>query len=358
MADEGINTKKPDKAALKKIKADDEKGFLKEIKKKNKGFLVEMDLLERERVAKFVLDRIQEGMPKHDELVKKIEEYDEIWRMERKQVIGADAEMPNYRSPLTTVALEVMHATIMNVFFSPKQIANALPTEEGDIGKIKKLDTFMNWSVENELKIFENVDRLFHNSDKVGEAPYMVHWVKEYGTEIRREIVFDDETGEPVIDEDTQRPVFKEEEVQKLLYNAPKMEVFSRRDYIQPENALMDKLPEWEARRIRLTYDMYLRDQLQGKMYPDTIQEISGWGRGKQMSGEQGVQDFEGDEIPIGNWEQEFFEWYGRIRLTLIKQDKESDTIEREEIEDEFIAIVHKSSKVLCSFRRNPYSSS
>jgi len=38
MADEGINTKKPDKAALKKIKADDEKGFLKEIKKKNKGF--------------------------------------------------------------------------------------------------------------------------------------------------------------------------------------------------------------------------------------------------------------------------------------------------------------------------------
>jgi len=336
----------------KEYKAESEKDFLRRIKKKNKDYLVKLDMLERERIAGHITDRINETKTKHDELCDRIDEYDETYRMVRKTLPGADADTPNYRTPLSTVTLEVVHANIMNVFFTPKDIMRVIPTEQGDVPKVKKLSVFGNWSAKNEMNIQDQVDRLFHSSEKNGECPYIVHWKKEYGVDIKREPIPDPRNPNiPWIDPDTQQPIYREIEEPKLLYNGPVLEVFSRKDYIQPNNALMGKTPSWEARKLRYTYDEYLREELKGNMYKDSIKDIQDWGG---TSGSD-KDDYEGDNIPIGKWEKEFVEFYGRMRIFTIKEDDEDDTEDLQEMEDEFIAIVHVSSGVLCSLRKNRF---
>ena len=337
---------------IKEIDADNEKEYLKEIKKKNKGFLIDgLTVLEKERLGRFIIERFNEVKTKHNTFSDKIDDWDSVYRMERKELPGSDGETPNYRTPLTTVALEVIHANMINVFFTPKDWVRALPTEEGDMPKVKKLDVFANWSAKNELKLFEQVDRLFHNSSKVGEAPYLVHWVKEYGTEIVRDIVRNPANPtEPLYDPDTKEPIFQEREEPKLLYNGPKLEIFSRKDYYQPENAIMDKTPEWEMRKIRLSYDEYLKEQLQGKMYADSIREIMDWGGSGDDSNKE---DYEGEQIPVGKWNKEFLEFYGRLRVNVIKSD--GDDEEMQELEEEFIAVVNIESETLCQLRKNKF---
>lgn len=340
---------------IKEIEASNEKEYYAGLKKRNKGYLVDgMSVLERERVAQWIIDRYNDVKPQHNELSDKIDEWDEVFRMTRTEPPGSDGDMPNYRTPLSTVALEVIHANEMNTFFTPMNVGRVLPTEEGDVPKVNKLSSFLNWSADNELNIFEQVDRLFHNSDKNGECPYLVHWVKEYGTEIKRELIFNPANpGEPLIDPETQEPLYTEVEERKLLYNGPKLEIFSRKDYYQPKSAVMDRLPEWEMRKVRITYDEYLRDMLQGKMYADSIQDIMEWDTGDtEMSN---LEDYEGNQIPVGRYEQEFLEFYGRMRIKLIKTDSEDETVEEEELEDEFIALVHIGSQVLCSLRKNKF---
>ena len=61
---------------------------------------------------------------------------------------------------------------------------------------------------------------------------------------------------QPMIDPDTKEPLFQEIEETKLLYSGPKLEVFSRKDYVQPLNALMDKIPDWEMRKVRIEYGL------------------------------------------------------------------------------------------------------
>ena len=338
----------------KELKEESEKEFLGKLKKKNKNYLIDLGVLERERIAKRLADFHETSKVNHDNLSDKMDEYDEVFRMVRKEVPGADEDMPNYRSPLSATTLEVVHANIMNVFFTPKDIMQVIPTEEGDVPKVKKLGVFGNWSMQNEMNLFEQIDRLFHSSDKNGECPYIVHWVKEYGVEIKREIIMDPQNPEkPMIDEDTKEPMFIEKEEPKLLYNAPKLEVFSRKDYIQPVNAIMDKPPQWEMRKIRLTYDQYLRDELQGKMYSGSIKDIKDWAGSD--SDDSGKVDYEGDTIPVGKWEKEFIEFYGKLRITVIKQDKEDKTEEIQELEDTFIGIFNLEDQVLCSLRKNKF---
>lgn len=339
---------------LKAIEADSEKDYLKGIKKKNKKFLLSgVGIVERERIACWINQQLSDSKGQHDTISDNIDEYDDVYRMERKEIIGSDGSLPNHRSPLSTVTLDVIHATIMNVFFSPKNIARALPVEEGDVDKVNKLDTFMNWSAKNELQAFENLDRLFHCSTKNGECPYIVHWVKEYGTEVKRKAIPDPTNpAKPLIDPDTQKPLFQEVEEAKLLYNGPRLEIFSRKDYFQPKNAVMGKTPEWEARRIRLTYDQYLRDELQGKMFPGSSKDIKGWG---SSDSDTNLDDYEGDTIPTGEFEKEFIEFYGRMRINTIKENDIDDTIEIEELEDEFIAIIEPDSEVLCQLRFNRF---
>ena len=347
--------KKPsNKEIVKEIEADNEKDYLRQLKKKNKEYLIDLSLLERERIARYIKSRFDDVQTKHNERCDQIDEADEVYRMVPKTVKGADSDVPNYRTPLSAVTMEVIHANIMNVFHTPKDIMRVLPVEEGDIPKVKKLGVFGNWSMKNEIKIFERTDRLFHNSEKIGECPYIMHWVKEYGTEIEREMVMNPaKPEEPLVDPDTQEPIYQERDKEKLLYNGPKLEIFSRKDYFQPLNALMDVTPEWEMRRIRLTYDQYLREELQGKMYKDSIKDIQDWSG--EATSDTKMIDYEGDEIPVGKWEKEFVEFYGRIRLSVVKRDKEGQIEDEQELEGEFIGIMNMDSEVLGSLRKNKF---
>jgi len=339
---------------ISEINASNEKDYLRQLKKRHKNYLIDgMGILEKERVAEYIIQRFKDVKTNHEELESRIDEYDDIYRMVRKPVSGDDGSMPNYRTPLSTVASEVIHANIMNTFFTPRDVGRVLPTEEGDVKKVNKLTTFLNWSVDNELNIFENIDRLFHNSNKNGECPYIVHWVKEYGTEIKREIIFNPtDPSQPLIDPETQEPLYQEREEQKLLYNGPKLEIFSRKDYYQPKNAVMGKIPQWEMRKVRISYDTYLRDELQGKMFNGSTQEIKEWAGEGEPSNQE---DYEGNIIPVGEFEQEFIEFYGRIRLKVVKSDSEDETVEEEELEEEVIGLVHIKSEVLCSLRKNKF---
>jgi hypothetical protein len=322
-------------------------------KRKNLKKLVQLDFLEKERVARYICDAYKEAKPKHDEKCDDINDYDDVYRMKPISLPGDDGNSPTYRTPLTTTTLEVIHANIMNVFFTPAKIMRVIPTEEGDIPKISKLDIFGNWSVKNELEIFEKCDRLFHSSEKNGDCPYIVHWAKEYGEEIKREIIPNPmNPSEPLLDEDGE-VMTQEREVIKLLYDGPKLEVFSRKDYILPLNAVADKIPEWEMRKIRLSADKVKRREDEGRYYEKTFEDIGGWG---VSSGE--VEDNKTDKdsgsVPMGKSEKLFLEFYGTLRIKQITKD-DNDEESYEELEDEFIGIVELFSETLCSLKKNRF---
>ena len=143
-----------------------EKDYLKKVRAKNKKNLIKLDFLERERVAKYIFDLYIDNKGDTQELADKIDDWDDIFKMKPFVPKGGDEDSPNYRTPLSTVTLETMHSNIMNVFFTPADTLRVIPTEVGDIPKVKKLDTFANWSMKNEMELFENCDRMFHSSNK------------------------------------------------------------------------------------------------------------------------------------------------------------------------------------------------
>lgn len=338
---------------IQQIDADNEKDYLTQLKGKNKNFLLNLSNLERERIAKYIIDLYNNRKGHHKDLCDKIDKWDEVFRMMPHTPQGGD-EAPNYRSPLSTVTLEVVHANIMNVIFTPKEVMRVLPTEENDVPKVKKLATFGNWSMDNELDLFAKIDRLFHSSAKNGECPWMMDWVKEYGTEIiRKPILNPADQTQPLIDPDTQEVLYQEIEESKLLYNGPRLTVFSRKDYIQPENAVMGKVPEWELIKTRFSYDTFLRETLQGRMYKQALDEITEWSGGMM---EDTTISFEDDDLKLDKGEKEFLYFYGRMRVNVVKEhDAVDDPSEYEELEDEFIAIVEIKEQVLCQFRKNKF---
>ena len=346
--------KNPDEEIVNEINQINEKEYLAKIKKKNKKHLIKLDYLERERIGSHIKSLYDKEKDRQKEISDKIDEYDSVFRLERKQLPGTDDDTPNYRTPLSTVNLEVIHANIMNVFFSPKDILRVLPTEEGDIPKIKKLDIFGNWSMSNEMEIFKNSDRLFHSSGKNGECPYIVLWSKEYGTDVKVELVMNPlNPSEPLLDSDTKEVLTQEREISKIIYEGPKLEVFSRKDYIIPSNATADKMPDWEMRKVRFTADKAKRYELEGRFYDGAFDDIGGWGTTESISGEDKV-DTEGKEIPLGDTEKIFVEFYGRLRVNAIKEEKEGEEIFKE-LEDEFIGIVEIISETLCSLKKNKF---
>lgn len=338
---------KPDLASEK-----DEKDFLGKIKKKNKYLLVDgLTKEEKERIADFVIARYNEALPAHQDLCEKIDTWDDVSRLVRAEVQGTDGNMPNYRSPISFVAHEVIHANIMNVFFSPKDPMRVLPTAQDDIPKTDRIATFGNWSQKNEMDLFTNVDQLFHSSEKNGESVAQINWRKKYGVEIKREPMVDDK-GQTAYDQDTQEPIYQEIEVPKLVYNAPYMEVFSRKDYIQPPDARMDQDPEYEMRIVRKSYDTYLREMLQGEYYDDTIDDIKNWPSNEEPLIERTNED--GDTSMVGEWKKEFIVYYGKMRINVEKEGilpEEAATLH--ELEDVFIAMVNKQSRVLSFLRKN-----
>jgi hypothetical protein len=338
---------------VKDINEINETEFLKKIRAKNRKNLIPLDILERERIAQHIKDLYLRRKPKHDEMEDDIDLWDDVWMMRRMATRSGDEDTPNYRTPLSTVILETIHANIMNVFFTSKDIMRIIPTEAGDIPKIEKLDVFANWSMKNELELFERIDRLFHASGKNGEAPYMISWVKEYGTEIKITPVFNPTNpSEVLIDEDTKEPITQEREIVKLLYNGPRFEVFSRKDYFIPEEAVFGKIPPWEMKRVRFTASDIKQKEIEGETYPDVFNSIQGWG-GSESTDNKRV-DKEGDTVRMGDTEKMFVLFFGKLRVNAIKTEMTGDE-GLEEIEDEFIALMELNTQTLVSLKKNKF---
>ncbi len=340
-----------DEQIFKELDEINEKEYLAKIKKKNKKYLIELDYLEKERIAQHISDLYITSKVKHKNIEDKIDNYDDIYRMKPIVVSEGTEDSTTYRTPLSTVTLEVVHANIMNVFFTPADVMRVLPTEKNDISKVNKLETFGNWSMRNEMRLFEKIDRLFHSSAKNGECPYIVYWTKEYGTEIKIEKIPNPlNPSEPLFDIDTKEPIVQESEVTKLLYSGPTLEVFSRKDYILPENTTTNFIPSWEMRRVRISADKVRRSELEGKYYEGTAKDI-GWG----SSFDSALTDTEDNVVPMGKDETEFIEFYGKLRIKTIKEGKNEEEDDFEELEDEFIAVVEPLSQTLCSLRKNKF---
>lgn len=337
----------------REVTSSQEKDYLSKIKKRNKYLLQDITDEEAQRIADYVIAKYNEALPAHEELCLKIDEWDEVSRLIRKEVIGSTGDLPNYRLPFSLVAHEVIHANILNVFFSPKDIMRVIPVSADDISKVNNVSTFGNWSLKNELDIFNKVDQLFHGSEKAGESVAMIYWKKEYGIEIKREPIRGAD-GQVVYDEETKDPVYHEIEEPKLIYNAPWMDVLSRKDYIQPPECRMGEVPEYEGRILRLSYDQCLREELQAKFRSDVTRDIKDWGSVTQKSVESQTIDGESESVP--KWSKEFIEMYIRMRINLIKQEAtDEEQIEAYELEDEFIVTVHIKTRKLCALRKNRF---
>ena len=329
----------------------EKKAYLGGIKKRNKYLLIETTKEERERIGREISRLYDEAMPEHLELCEKIDNWDEVSRLLRKEVIGSQGELPNYRMPLTFLTHEVIHSNVMNVFFSPQDIMRCIPTAIDDVSKVNNISVFGNWSMKNEMDVFGNFDTLDHASTKNGESVAMVYWKKEYGVEIQR-IPMKDEDGNVVYDEETKDPVYQEKEVSKILYNAPYMEVLNRKDYIQPKDCMMNEIPEWEACYRRFTYDSFLRDELQGKFYEGSIDLIKGWPSSEAPAVE--IETYEGDDMRIPAWSKEFLLWFGRMRVNVIEEALQpEEAVKAYELEDEIEIVWHIKSKTVCSMKKN-----
>ena len=137
----------------------EEKEYLSSIKKRNKYYLIQgLSDEEKQRIANKIIQDYDDAKHQHDELCEKIREWDEVSRLLRKEVIGSSGELPNYRTPLSLVTQETIHANILNVFFSPQDIMRVIPTANEDVPKVNNVTVFGNWSLKNELNIFDNID--------------------------------------------------------------------------------------------------------------------------------------------------------------------------------------------------------
>lgn len=330
-----------------------EKSELEGMKKRNKYLLMGLTDDEKLSIANHIIRLYDDAQGEHQELCEKLSAWDECSRLVRKEVIGSTGDLPNYRLPISLLSHEVIHANIMNVFFSPQDIMRVIPTAVEDVPKVNNITVFGNWSMKNEMDIFTSFDLLSHASIKNGEAVAMIYWERKFGVDIER-IPMRDEQGQVQYDEETKELIYKEKEVTKILYDAPVFELIDRKDYIQPPYSLMNQTPEWEGRIVRISYDTFLRDQLQGKYYDGSIDLICDWPSTSKTENEK--QDYEGNDMLVPAWNKEFLEFYGRLKIHVIEEDLTGDAaVDAHELEDEFIAVVHIESRTLCQLRKNRF---
>lgn len=330
-----------------------EKADLEGMKKRNKYLLMGVTDSEREIIANHIISLYNDAKGEHEELCEKLSSWDECSRLIRKEVIGSQGNLPNYRLPVSLLTHEVIHANVMNVFFSPQDIMRVLPTSVDDVPKVNNICVFGNWSMKNEMDIFAAFDMLDHSSIKNGEAVGMIYWKREFGVDIER-IPMRDGEGQIQYDPETKELIYQEKEVTKILYDAPIFELIDRKDYIQPPYSLMNQKPEWEGRIVRISYDTFLRDELQGKYYPGSIDRIKDWPNTSKTEVEK--QNLEGEDMLVPKWNKEFLEFYGRLRVNVIEEELTGEeAVKAHELEDEFIAVVHIETRTLCQLRKNRF---
>src|SRR3990167_3365501 len=88
-----------DKDIEQEIVKANEKDYYKQIKAKNKNYLIKLTQLERERVAKHICSRYDEEKQNHIEKCNRLDEYNSIYLMQRQSTVGDDGTNPNYRTP-------------------------------------------------------------------------------------------------------------------------------------------------------------------------------------------------------------------------------------------------------------------
>lgn len=330
---------------------EDQHKYLGKIKKRNKYLLIDLTEEENKRIGNYIIDKYDEAMPEHHNICQKIDDWDEVSRLVRKEVIGSEGELPNYRMPFSFLTHEVVHSNVMNTFFSPQEIMRVIPTAIDDIDKVDNICVFGNWSMKNELDIFTAFDKMDHASIKNGESVAMLYWKKEYGVEIER-IPMKDKDSNVIYDEETKDPVFWEREVDKIVYNAPYMEIINRKDYIQPPDCMMDEIPEYEGVIRRFTYDSFLRNEEMGQYYKGSIDKIKGWPSASQTEVEKLTIDGETQRVP--GWSKEFLCMFLRMRIEVVKKGiQDNEAVEMYDLEDELEAVVHIETKTLCALKKN-----
>jgi len=330
---------------------EDKHEYLSKIKKRNKYVLLDLTEEENKRVGDYIIDLYNDAMPEHELICQKIDDWDEVSRLVRKEVIGSQGELPNYRMPFSFLTHEVVHSNVMNTFFSPQEVMRVIPTAIDDIEKVDNICVFGNWSMKNELDIFTAFDKMSHVSIKNGESVAMLYWKKEYGVEIER-IPMKDADGNVIYDDETKDPVFWEREKDTLLYNAPYIEIINRKDYIQPADCMMDEIPEWEGCIRRFTYDSFLRDEEQGMYYYGSIDKIKDWPSSSQTTVEKLTID--GENVRVPGWSKEFLLWFGRMRVEIVKKGiQDNEAVKVYDLEDELEAVVHIKTKTLCALKKN-----
>lgn len=332
--------------------------LIKQAKQRNKKGLINLSDEEKKRIGLYIQTLYQDAKEYHDKVCQKIDKYDDVYRMKRLAISGQDEDTPNYRSPLSTVMVETIHAATQNVFFTPSDIMRVVPTEKDDIPKIEKLDTFGNWSMVNEMDVFAGCDRLFHSSAKNGNCPYMVDWVKEYGTIIKKvQVPNPINPAEPWLDDDGNQIIVDQEE-EKLLYDGPRLTVFSRKDYILPKSAKSDCLPPWEMVRIPLTINDINKRVADGRFYDGTFESIyQAAPLTEQANENSSMLDSDDQSVPLPPTGMMYAKFFGRLRVQAVRKGLENDVESLDELEDEFIGTVELATGTLCELRKNnlPY---
>ena len=330
---------------------EDQHKYLGKIKKRNKYLLLELTEEEKKRVGNYIIDLYNDALPEHELICQKIDDWDEVSRLVRKEVIGSEGELPNYRMPISFLTHEVIHSNVMNTFFSPQEPMRVIPTAIDDIEKVDNICVFGNWSMKNEMDLFTAFDKLDHASIKNGESVAMIYWKKEYGVEIER-IPMKNAEGNVIYDEETKDPVFWEREKDTLLYNAPYMEIISRKDYIQAPDCLMDEIPQYEGVIRMFTYDSFLRDEEMGMYYKWSLEKIQDWPNASQTAIEK--QTIDGEDQRVPGWSKEFLCMFLRMRVEIVKKGiQDNEAVEMYDLEDELEAVVNIKTKTLCSLKKN-----
>ncbi len=74
-----------------------EKEFLNDTKKRNKKSLIGLDFVERERIARHIKKLYDKRKPAHQKIEDNMDNYDDVYRMVRATIQGADTDTPDYR---------------------------------------------------------------------------------------------------------------------------------------------------------------------------------------------------------------------------------------------------------------------
>jgi len=85
----------------------------------------------------------------------------------------------NLHIPITTVSTEEMHTGLMGLVDQGNNLVTMVPTEAGDVGRVKGVEVFCNHALYRQMKVHPKLDRLAHKTVMYGRCPALVLWVRK-----------------------------------------------------------------------------------------------------------------------------------------------------------------------------------